>query len=144
MEFNLEKLKQDRKEVAKHICVSELPEEERFRRLSVHSKHFIDTIKMIAYRSETAMANILREKIFRPQEVRSLLKAIYKSEVDVFPDTEKNILVVSLHHLGSKSEDDAVQHLCNELNLTETKFPGTNLQISYKLGPTQNPRELEI
>ncbi|MBF0543039.1 MAG: hypothetical protein HQM08_01330 [Candidatus Riflebacteria bacterium] len=77
--------------------------------------------------------------MLRSKEVRSLLKAIYKSETDIFPDYEKNILVVSLHHLGNKSEDEAVQHLCNELNLTETIFPGTNLKISYKLGTTQNP-----
>jgi len=37
------------------------------------SKHFIDTIKMIAYRAETALANLLRETISRSDEVRSLL-----------------------------------------------------------------------
>ena len=134
LDFELEKLKKERKGIAKHILLSDLPKDEQFKRLSVNSKHFIDTIKMIAYRSETGMANVLREKMSRPQEVRSLLKAIYTSEVDIIPDYKKNILVVSLHHLGSKREDEAVQHLCNELNLTETKFPGTNLQISYKLG----------
>jgi len=136
----LAKLKQEKKEIDSHITISELPEEERFKRLSVHSKHFIDTIKMIAYRSESAMANVLREKMSRTKEARSLLQAIYTREADIFPDYEKEMLFVSFHHLANKSEDEAIQHLCNELNLTETKFPGTNLQISYKLGTSQNPR----
>ncbi len=55
-------LKEKRKETPHHICVKDLPEDERFEQLSTQSKHFIDTIKMIAYRAETAMANVLRTK----------------------------------------------------------------------------------
>ncbi|MGH8652132.1 MAG: putative transposase [Gammaproteobacteria bacterium] len=39
-----------------------MPEEGRFQRLSTQSKRFIDAIKMIAYRAETAMAYALREQ----------------------------------------------------------------------------------
>jgi hypothetical protein len=28
----------------------------------------------------------------------------------------------------------AVRHLCNELNATETLFPGTDLKLVYELG----------
>jgi hypothetical protein len=34
--------------------------------LSTQSKHLIDTIKMVAYRAETAMAAILREHLAYP------------------------------------------------------------------------------
>ena len=40
---------------------------------------------MIAYRAETAMANLLRETLTRPDEVRSLLRAIYCGEADLIP-----------------------------------------------------------
>jgi hypothetical protein len=33
-----------------------LPEEDRFSRLRTERKHFVDTIKMIAYRAESSMA----------------------------------------------------------------------------------------
>ena len=144
IESTLKDLKGKRSTVAKHIKLSELPKEEQFKRLSVHSKHFIDTIKMIAYRSETAMGNVLREKMTNPNEHRSVLKAIYQNEVDIIPDYEKGRLTVSLHHLANKINDEAIEHLCDELNLTETKFPGTNLQIFYKLGTGQNPRGQEV
>jgi hypothetical protein len=49
------------------------PEEARFRQLSTQSKPLVDTIKMIAYRAETAMANGLREHLTRPDEARRLL-----------------------------------------------------------------------
>ena len=78
-------LKEKRKQVAHHIKVKDLPEEDQFKQLSTQSKHFIDTIKMIAYRAETAMANLLRETLARPDEVRSLLRAIYSSEADLIP-----------------------------------------------------------
>ena len=46
----------------RHITVDQLPEEQRFSRLSTQTKHFIDTIKMIAYRAETSMVHIIREQ----------------------------------------------------------------------------------
>jgi uncharacterized protein YdcH (DUF465 family) len=45
-------LKEKRKAVLHHIKVSDLPETDQFEQLSTQSKHFIDTIKMVAYRSE--------------------------------------------------------------------------------------------
>ena len=60
LEREVDKLKQERKATKKHITIAELPEDERFSRLSTKSKYLIDTIKMIAYRAETAMSNLLR------------------------------------------------------------------------------------
>ncbi len=92
-------LKQARKETSRHITVDQLPEEDRFEQLSTPSKHLIDTIKMIAYRAETAMANLLGEMISRPGEARCLLQALYKSDADLLPDHDQGILTVCLHHL---------------------------------------------
>ena len=58
----LDELKAQRKAVEHHITIAELPEEERFKQLSTQSKHLLDTIKMVAYRGETAMAQMAREK----------------------------------------------------------------------------------
>ena len=38
-----------------------------------------------------------------------------------------------------KSADDALRHLCAELNSTETVFPGTNLRLAYELVASQIP-----
>ena len=70
----------------------------RFDRLSTQSKHFIDTIKMVAYRAETAMAQILRRKMTRHDDAqKGLLRAVYNTEVDINPDIEAK----TLHDHGS-------------------------------------------
>ncbi len=130
----LKTLKEKRKKLLHHIKVKDLPEAEQFKQLSTQSKHFIDTVKMIAYRAETAMANLLQETLSRPDEVRSLLRGIYSSEADLIPNHELGILTVQLHHLANHSYDKAIQKLCDELNITETKFPRTNLRLVFKLG----------
>ena len=66
MQSDLDILKTKRKETPHHITTDELPEEARFLQLSTRSKQLIDTVKMIAYRAETAMANSLREHLKRP------------------------------------------------------------------------------
>src|SRR6202042_120005 len=87
-----EELKALRKATKRHIPYKELPPEARFDRLSTQSKHFIDTIKIIAYRAETAMAQILRQHMTRHDDARSLLRAIYSTEVDIVPDPQANTL----------------------------------------------------
>ena len=76
LQHELEALKAKRKETPHHITVDELPQEARFRQLSTQSKQLVDTIKMVAYRAETAMANSLREHLTRPDEARRLLTRI--------------------------------------------------------------------
>jgi hypothetical protein len=123
-----------RKATPKHITMGELPEAERFKQLSTQSKHLVDTIKIIAYRAETAMANSLRQHLSHPDEARSLLQALYRTEADILPDLQAGTLTVRLHHLANASSDVAVQKLCDELNETETLFPQTNLRLILKLG----------
>ena len=130
----LETLRKQPKATPHHIPVQDLPEEDRFTRLRVERIHFTDTIKMIAYRAETSMASILREKLARCDDARALLRQIYDTEVDLLPDEQAKTLTVSLHHLTQAAHDEVVRHLCDELNATETTFPGTDLRLVYKLG----------
>ena len=139
LQHQLDALKAERKATAHHITVEELPEEARFQQLSTHSKHLVDTIKMIAYRAETAMANCLREHLKRPDEARRLLRALYTTEADLLPDTDAGTLTVRLHHGANAATNQVIEKLCEELNETETVFPRTNLRLVMKLGSTQNP-----
>jgi hypothetical protein len=134
LQGELDTLKAKRKQTPHHITVDELPEEARFLQLSTQSKQLIDTIKMIAYRAETAMANSLREYLERPDEARRLLAALYTTEADLLPDREAGILTVRLHHSANAATDRVVEKLCDELNATDTVFPRTNLRLVLKLG----------
>ena len=133
LEKEVEEQKACRKATPKHVAMRDLPEDERFKQLGTRSKYFIDTIKMIAYRAETAMAGIVREKMSRHDDARSLLRAIYAAEVDIMPDEAAGTLKVRLHQLANRSSGETVRHLCNELNATLTKFPGTDMRLVYEL-----------
>jgi len=123
----IQELKAKRKALPKHILVKDLPQDDGFQQLRVDKKHFVDTIKLIAYRAETAMSHILREKINRKDDARSLLRHLYRSEADLIPDHSNNTLTVHLHHLTNNAHDQAIAHLCDELTATETCFPGTRV-----------------
>lgn len=130
----LAELKKQRREQERKIPLSELPQTERFEQLSNRSKHFIDTIKIIAYRAETALANTLREKIqaHHKDEARGLARQIFQSEANLIPDPQANTLTVEIHGLSTPRDDAALEHLCAELTATETKYPGTDLRLIYQ------------
>lgn len=141
LQTEVERLESERKATVRHISVSQLPEDKQFTRLSTHSKHLIDTVKMIAYRAETSMAHVLREQMSRRDDARSLLREIYRTEADLIPNDIDKTLTVRLHHLANHCSDVAVRHLCEELNSTKTQFPGTELRLVYELVSSLNPRD---
>ena len=135
LESAITDLKAKKKEQKKHITFSELPEEHKFERLRIESKHFIDTIKMIAYRAETNMVGILRDIIpdHDQDEARVLMRAIYNSSVDMEVDNENKILRIKLHRLASPGHDAAATNLCEELTAAEILYPDTDLLLVYEM-----------
>jgi hypothetical protein len=134
LQRELDAMKLQRKAAPHHMPVKDLPEEFRFTRLRSERKYFLDTVKMISYRAETSMASIVREKMARTDDGRALLRQIFDTEVDLIPDLPNHTLTVKLHHLTQRAHDDVIRYLCDELNATESLFPGTELRLIYKLG----------
>jgi hypothetical protein len=134
LEKDIEVIKKKRKKHSKHIALSELPEEDRFEQLSPIRKQFMDTIKMISYRAETAMAMVMRSILAREDDARALLRDVFTSDADLIPDSEAKTLTVRLHHFTNPISDKAVRTLCETLNESETIYPGTEMRMIYKLG----------
>jgi hypothetical protein len=141
------------KQTPSHLKWGELPETERFERLAPSRKQLVDTVKMIAYRAETAMASIVREALARTDDGRSLLRDLFRSEADLFPDLEHCLLRVQVHPMSNPRSNKAIAHLLEHLNAAEFKYPGTNLQLVYSLAgeaeiptlaPSQNPADQEV
>jgi hypothetical protein len=130
----LTELKKQRKETPQYLTFAELPEADRFLKLATRSKHFIDTIKIIAYRAESALAQIVRERLnaHHQDEARALIRAICTTPADLTPDPAAKTLTVSLHSLATPKHNEVVAHLCAELNATESKYPGTELRMIFK------------
>jgi hypothetical protein len=135
LDLEISNLKQLRKNTEHHIPVKSLPEKDRFTRLRTERKHFVDTLKMIAYRAESSMASLLGEHMARGgDDARALLRQIFQTEADLMPDIAAHTLTVRLHHLTQAAHDQAIEQLLADLNATQTVFPGTQLTLVFKLG----------
>jgi hypothetical protein len=134
LDVEIHELKEQRHKTEHHIPVNSLPEEERFTRLRTERKHFLDTIKMIAYRAETSLVSILREHLARSDDARTLVRQIFETEADLLPDETSKTLTVRIHHLTQAAHDQVLEKLCDALNETQTVFPGTDLTLIFKIG----------
>ena len=128
----LEARRQSRRETPHRLTMKEIPEAERFQQLCPESKHFIDTIKMIAYRAESVMAGEVREALSRDDDARVLLRRLFVTPANLHPDLQAKTLTVEIHRLGSALQDAAVAHLCQALTDAEICYPTTDLRVIYR------------
>jgi hypothetical protein len=143
-EQKLEQLKRERQDKPKHLTLKELPEAQRFSQLRTAKKHFVDTIKLIAYRAETALVQVVRERLQREDDARALVRQVFTSMVDLCPCLDQKTLTIRLHQLSATAHDQVLAHLCAELTATETVFPGTELRLIFEpIGASQIPRNQE-
>jgi len=126
-------IKDKKKKIDRKIPFASLLEDEKFTNAINVRKQFMDNIKMIAYRAETAMYNMIKNQLSHPDEGRQLLQKIYTSDADIIPDYTNKSLTVKLHNLNYRKDDKVVQYLCEKLNETDTTYPGTDLKIIYQL-----------
>jgi hypothetical protein len=129
----LASLKELRRQTPRHVLIKDLPEADRFSQLRTDKKHFVDTIKLLAYRSETALALVAREKLARLDDARAFIRQVFQSAADLRPNHQLKTLTVRVHRLTTASHDTVLEHLCKELTATETTFPGTDLRLIYQL-----------
>jgi len=133
MSLEIEGLKEERKKHAKHIELSQLPEQHQIKMLDPKKKMFVDTIKMIAYRSETAMAMQIKDFLKKHSDARPLIRKLMSTEADIIPEPSSGRLTVQIHRMNNPRTDRAVQRLLRLLNETKTIFPQTRLQLHYRM-----------
>jgi len=124
---------QKKKNTQKKIPFGDLDENQKFDTAVNERKYFMDTIKIIAYLAETAMCNTIKQQMSAPEQARTLMRKLYSSDADIETDNVNNILTVKIHNTNHWADDKILQSLCDNLNETQTVFPGTNLTIHYKL-----------
>lgn len=127
----IEKIKQDLKDTDQYVLVADLPDSEYFQQLSTSKKDLTDTVKMIAYRAETAMATIITNGCEGFTQARSLLQNLFTTEADLIPDYDNKTLEVKLHSLSTYSLNEKLDPLIKTLNEAEIIYPGTELKMIY-------------
>jgi hypothetical protein len=114
------------------IKLKDMPETMRYNRLKKESKIFMNIIKMIAYRAETALVNLIKPFYNNnDNDGRQIIQSILSSNADLQPDYQKNTLNITIHSQATPRANKALKHLCNQLNQTETIYPHTNLKLVF-------------
>jgi len=134
IEKQIESMKKRRKEIPYKIAIGQMPEAVRYNRLNRESKALQNVIKMICYRAETALSNLLAPHYKRANhEIRALIKSIIHASIDMEVDKTNNILEITLYPLANRRSMETVGQICEKLNATKTLFPGTNMRLIYKI-----------
>ena len=141
LEHELDEVKRQQQMTPTHLNWQELPQEAQCEHLAPSRKRLLDTVKMIAYRAETAMVGIIREVLSRADDARSLLRDLFTRTADILPDEGSGTLAVRVHASPNPRHDRALAHLLTQLTDAEHTYPGTKLKLTYALAgsvPNQN------
>lgn len=88
-----------RKEQPYKIAIKNMPDDERYTKLDMEGKLFQNIIKMICYRAETVVAQLIGSDIYAKQdEIRLLIKSIIKTKGDLIPDYQNKTLTVKFYN----------------------------------------------
>jgi hypothetical protein len=116
-----------------HIQIKDMEAGCQFNKLKTESRLFMNVLRMIAYRAETSIVNLLGDCYAKiADEGRMLVKEIVNTDADLQPDYENKTLTVLLHSLSTPRANNAVIQLCKLLNESETVYPETELRMIYK------------
>ena len=132
-EAKLNALKAQRKTVARKVSLDTLPPENRPTQLLPLNKMLSDTVKMIAYRAETAMVAILRRHLNKKEEARALIRELFVSSADIVPDACAKTLTIKIHHMANPVNDRAIAALLEEINQLKFCHPETGDLLIYSL-----------
>ena len=89
-----------------------------------------DTVKMVAYRAETQLANLVGPLLpDRDDEARKFMRQVFELPADLLPDYAKRQLVVRLHSMANPRSNRALRARCEVLNDFNVCYPKTNLPL---------------
>ena len=121
------------KALPKRVAVKEVIEEAEIVQLAPEAKHLTDTLKLVAYRAETALVRCLTPHYVRTEEEgRALIREMLLSSADLLPEADNHRLRVRLHSLANPRSNEALAKLCQTLNALEIRYPGTELKLVYQ------------
>ena len=133
-------------------------------RLERERKIITDTVKMVAYRAETQLANLVGPLLpSRHDEARKFMRQVFELPADLLPNYERGELVVRLHSMTTPRDNApwppsaacsqldvsypdtelmttprdnrALASLCGVLNELDVSYPDTELRLVLEATP---------
>ena len=138
MEKELKNVKSRKKDTKHYIKWDELSETDKFMKLPSSRRKLINTIAMIAYRAETAMASLMSNlSHISLSKARAIIQNLFLMTADIIPDTKNKRLQVVLHGSATKADNEKIKTLLDYINQSETIVPDTDLRIEFNIIKTE-------
>src|SRR5439155_196009 len=128
----LEKLQAQHHALPRRVPVAEAQKGQAVVKLSTERKHLTNVLKMVAYHIESDLLELIRPHYKRVEEEgRTFIQAALQDAADLEPIEDQ--LRITLAPLSSPHRSRVLETLCQALNQTHTRFPGTQLEIHYAI-----------
>jgi transposase len=126
----IRELESKQKSLPSRVPLAEARPRQELVKLATETKHLTNVLKLVAYQIESDLFNLVRPHYARTEdEGRTLIQTALQSAATIEP-TETELLV-TLSPLSSPRRSRAIAALCETLNKTETRFPGTDLLMRF-------------
>jgi hypothetical protein len=133
LQAELVRLRAERKATPRKVTIESLPEDRRPTQLPPLNKVLTDTVKMIAYRAETALVALLKPHLNKEEEARALVRELFVTAADIEPNDAAKTLTIRIHRMAAPVHDKAIAALLQDLTTLEFRHPETGAKIIYAL-----------
>jgi len=133
MHEELQRLRLERKGTPRKVTIDSLPEDQRPNELLPLGKMLCDTVKMIAYRAETALVALSRRHLKNEDQARALIRDLFVASADIEPDERAKTLTIRIHRMANPAQDKAIARLLDELTQQAFCHPETGARMVYTL-----------
>lgn len=121
------------KSIPEKVPIKETIEPGKIIKLESERFSFMTGVKMVAYRAESELANIIRPFFARYEdEARKFLKTVFQLPADIIPDKKNSLLNVRLHTMSNPRQNAALKELCEVINLNPICYPGSDLKLVFQ------------
>jgi len=133
LQEQMEKAKMDLKQMPQKAPLKSVVEDHEIVRLEKERKYLSDAVKMICYRSETSLLNLLSPRFARAREEgRAFLKSLFQLPADILPDGQAETLTIKFHSMANPRSNRALKDLCEIMNTEAFCFPQTSLKMVFE------------
>ena len=132
LEKEIEQSKSELKQIPDKVAIKQLLAKHEIVRLETERKIFTDGIKMICYRAETCLFNLIAPFFTRNMdEGRAFLKSVFQQPADITPDEERRIMTIKFHTMSSPRANRVLKQLCDVMNQESYVYPGTRMTMAF-------------
>ena len=115
------------------VPVSETLKGGKMKQVRTETRRLLHCFRMLVYRAESALRELIRPHYRRwRHDGRTIVQSMLQSKGDIeVTDTE---LHVALAPQSAPHRTKALMALCEELNVLDAKFPGSDLRMRFSVG----------